>query len=56
LASSSLDRVFLTDITRTRRWVRVFGDQRWAAVMTEDAVGTVARELIDGLDRLVDEQ
>lgn len=56
LASSSLDRVFLTDVTRTRHWVQGFADPRWAAVMTDDAVGTVARELIDGLDRLADEQ
>ncbi len=52
IASASLDRIFRSDVTRTRRWIHGFADPRWAAVMTDDALASAATELIDGLDRL----
>jgi hypothetical protein len=51
VAAAALDRVFRSDVTRTRHWIQGFGDPRWAAVMTDNALVSAATELIDGLDR-----
>jgi hypothetical protein len=54
LAVAALEEVFRTDVTRTRHWIQGFGEPRWAAVMTDDALAALATEVIDGLGRLAE--
>ena len=47
LAAEALDRMFCADVTRTRRWVVAYGDPAWAPVLTEDALRSVAAEVVE---------
>ena len=33
-----VERIFRHDVTRTRRWIQVYGEAEWAALATEDAL------------------
>lgn len=33
-----VERIFRQDVTRTRRWIQVYGDAAWASLATEDAL------------------
>lgn len=45
LVRDAVTRVFRTDVMRTRRRVKAYGDPAWFDVMTEDALADVAEEL-----------
>jgi Nucleotidyl transferase AbiEii toxin, Type IV TA system len=49
LASAALDRIFRIDVTRTRRWIHTYGEPGWTRLMTDDALGDLATEVIGGL-------
>lgn len=38
LAAAVVERVFRRDVTRTRRWIQVYGDAAWALLATEEAL------------------
>lgn len=42
LARASIERVFGTDVTRTRRWIQVYGQPDWAAHAHDDALIDIA--------------
>ncbi|MGH9918252.1 MAG: nucleotidyl transferase AbiEii/AbiGii toxin family protein [Nitrososphaerales archaeon] len=50
LVTSAIDRVFRTDVTRTRRWVQGYGEPLWIQRMTDAALVGLATELIDSLE------
>jgi hypothetical protein len=39
---ASVERIFRTDVTRTRRWMQVYGEPEWAAVATEAVLVGIA--------------
>ena len=49
LVAASLDKVFRSDVTRTRRWTRGFRGPAWAALLTDDVLIDTAMDVIDGL-------
>jgi hypothetical protein len=49
LVAGALDRVFRSDVTRTRRYIHGYGEPAWVDVMTDDALGQLATELVEGL-------
>jgi Nucleotidyl transferase AbiEii toxin, Type IV TA system len=49
LIGSALDRMFRSEVTRTRRWIRVYGEPQWVPRMTDETMGRLATELIDSL-------
>jgi hypothetical protein len=49
IAVAALDRVFRTDVTRTRRWIHGYGEPAWTQLMTDDALADLATEVIEGL-------
>jgi len=38
LVGDVVERIFRHDVTRTRRWIQVYGEAEWAALATEDAL------------------
>jgi hypothetical protein len=55
LVMAALDRRFRVDVTRTRRWIRGYGDPAWAELLTDDALAGVALEVVEGLTRNLDQ-
>jgi Nucleotidyl transferase AbiEii toxin, Type IV TA system len=49
IASAALDRIFRTDVTRTRRWIHGYGEPVWTQLMTDDALADLATEIIVGI-------
>lgn len=47
LVTEALDRVFRAEATRTRRWVRGYGDPAWVRELTDEAMEDAASALID---------
>lgn len=47
LVASAIENVFVGGTTQVRRWVRTYGDPRWAAEMTDARVVALGRDLID---------
>ena len=38
---SALDRMFRSDVTRTRRWIQAYGEPLWAQRMTREALASI---------------
>lgn len=38
IVGSAVDRIFRQNVTRTRRWIQVYGDPEWATLASEDAL------------------
>jgi hypothetical protein len=49
IAATALDRIFRTDVTRTRRWIHGYGEPGWTRLMTDDALADLATQIIEGL-------
>lgn len=49
LLRTAVERIFRDDVTRTRRWIQVYGDPRWAAIATEEALVDAADAFRDVL-------
>jgi Nucleotidyl transferase AbiEii toxin, Type IV TA system len=49
LVAKAIDRVFRIDVTRTRHWIRGYGEPAWVEVLTDDALSDVGAELVNGL-------
>jgi hypothetical protein len=49
IAATALDRIFRTDVTRTRRWIHGYGEPAWTRLMTDDTLADLATEFIEGL-------
>jgi hypothetical protein len=49
IAAAALDRIFRIDVTRTRRWIHGYGEPGWTHLMTDDVLGDLATEVIEGL-------
>lgn len=50
LVGSALDRVFRVHVTRTRHWIRGYGEAAWVEVLTDNALAEVAAEVVEGLN------
>lgn len=51
LIAAFLDRLFRVEVTRTRHWIRGYGEPAWVEVLTDDALAEVAAEVVEGLAR-----
>lgn len=49
LVGEAIERVFRSEVTRTRRWLRVYGEPAWAAQATEDSLTALADEVARAL-------
>ena len=49
MVANALDRVFRSEVTRTRRWIYGYGNPEWVRVMTDVAFAALAAEVVDGL-------
>lgn len=47
IMNAAVLRIFRTEVTRTRRWMQVYGEPEWAAVATEDALVGIADAFAD---------
>lgn len=46
LMGRGIEQAFLMEVTRTRRWIVVYGDADWAAQATEDALADAANAIL----------
>ncbi|HET9691863.1 MAG TPA: nucleotidyl transferase AbiEii/AbiGii toxin family protein [Acidimicrobiales bacterium] len=46
LVAEVAERVLISSVTRTRRWMSVYGDPAWASVATEEALADAGRDLL----------
>jgi hypothetical protein len=51
LLRDGITRAFVDDVTRTRRWLRSYGDPEWAARADEDALVDVGELFVDAIAR-----
>jgi len=42
LVGDGIERVFRADVTRTRRWIRAYGDAAWVTAMSDEALAEIA--------------
>lgn len=49
LVVESLQRVFRSEVTRTRRWLVAYGDPTWSAQATEEDLGRIADGFLDAV-------
>jgi hypothetical protein len=49
LVEESLQRVFRSEVTRTRRWLVAYGDPSWSAEATEEDLGRIADDFLDAV-------
>jgi hypothetical protein len=47
--AGALDRSFRIDVTRTRDSIHRYGELAWTQLMTDEALGGLATEVMDGL-------